>query len=122
MKLAFINNLINILTGGNNLNEEALGTAKIINFFAKLFDSVNGGTVRLRCGKLFSGGVYKNSGHIKFWKEAMQHLSNMHFIDKTGKKLVPPTFKNWITTLQGFLDLYEILVEGGKCKSESRCN
>jgi hypothetical protein len=23
---------------------------------------------------------------IKFWKEAMQHLSNMHFNDKTGKK------------------------------------
>jgi hypothetical protein len=35
MKLAFINNLINILTGGNNLNEEALGTAKIIFFFCQ---------------------------------------------------------------------------------------
>jgi hypothetical protein len=34
---------------------------------------------------------------------------------KLGKKLVPPTLKNWIT-LQGFLDLYEILVKGGKCK------
>jgi hypothetical protein len=35
---------------------------------------------------------------------------------KLGKKLVPPKLKNWITTLLGFLDLYEILVKGGKCK------
>jgi hypothetical protein len=63
MKLAFINNLINILTGGNNLNEEALGTAKIIKKFDKLFDSVNGGTLRPGYRKLFSGEVYKNSGH-----------------------------------------------------------
>jgi hypothetical protein len=32
------------------------------------------------------------------------------------KKTVPPSLKNWIKTLEGFLDLYKILVEGGKCK------
>jgi hypothetical protein len=54
-----------------------MGTAKIVNFFDKLFDSVNGGTLHPRCGKPLSGGVYKNSGHTKFWQEAVQHLRNM---------------------------------------------
>jgi hypothetical protein len=98
------------------LDEGALGTAKIINFFDKLFDSVNGGTLRPRCGKPVSGGVYKNSGHTKFWQKSIENLSNMYFIDKNGKKFVPPTLKNWIKTLEGFLDLYQILVESGHCK------
>jgi hypothetical protein len=93
-----------------------MGTAKIVHFFDKLFDSVNGGTLHPRCGKPLSGGVYKNSGHTKFWQEAVQHLRNMYFIDNFGKKTVPPSLKNWIKTLEGFLDLYKILVEGGKCK------
>jgi hypothetical protein len=29
----------------------------MINFFDKLFDSINGGTLRPRCGKPVSGGV-----------------------------------------------------------------
>jgi hypothetical protein len=97
------------------LDEGALGTTKIINFFDKIFDSVNGGTLRPRCGKSVSGGVYKNLV-IQFWQESIENLSNMYFIDKNGKKFLPPTLKKWIKTLEGFLDLYQILVEGGHCK------
>ena len=40
----------------------------------------------------------------------------MYFIDKNGKKIVPPSLKNWIYTLEGFLELYEILIYEGKSK------
>lgn len=40
----------------------------------------------------------------------------MHYIDwKSGKISVPPSLQNWIHTLEEFLDLREILVQGGKC-------
>jgi hypothetical protein len=79
--------------------EEAFGTAKIINFFDKLFDSVNGGTLHQHYRKPLSGGAHKTSGHIEFWKESIQNLSNMYFVHQDGKKFVPSSLTNWIRTL-----------------------
>ena len=93
-----------------------MGTARIIKFFDKLFDSVNGSTFQPRCGKPFSGGVFKSSGHKHFWKEAIKILGDMYFVDEAGKMVVPPCIKNWIATLEGFVDLHTILVEQGRCK------
>jgi hypothetical protein len=87
------------------LDEGALGTAKIVNFFDKLINSVIRGTLRPRCGKPLSGEVYRNSGHTKFFQELIQNLSNMYFIDKNREKFVPPTLRKWIKSLEGFLDL-----------------
>jgi hypothetical protein len=96
--------------------KEALETANILNFFDKLFDSVNGGTFHSRYGKPLSGRVYKESGHIHFWQEAIRNIRNMYFIGQDGKRHVPPSLTNWIRTLEGFLDLNNVLVESGKFK------
>jgi hypothetical protein len=69
-----------------------------------------------RNGKPLSGGVHKTSGDIEFWKESIQNLSNMYFVHQDGKKFVPPSLTNWIRTLEGLSDLYEILVGSGHCK------
>jgi hypothetical protein len=114
------NALVNFFVADNNLKEDALGTAKIVKFFDKVFDSVNGGTLRPSCGKPLRGGVWKNSDHLNFWKEAIKTLKNMYFVDKGGKKTIPPSLKNWIVTLEGFLDLNEKLIESGTYIMHSR--
>jgi hypothetical protein len=40
----------------------------------------------------------------------------MYFVHQDGKKFVPPSLTNWIRTLEGLSDLYEILVGSGHCK------
>jgi hypothetical protein len=40
---------------------QAMGTAKTVNFFDKLLDSVNGRTLHPCCGKPLFGGVYKTA-------------------------------------------------------------
>jgi hypothetical protein len=52
-----------------------------------------------RYRKPFSGGAHKTSGHIEFWKESIQNLSNMYFVHQDGKKFVPSSLTNWIRTL-----------------------
>jgi hypothetical protein len=65
-------------------------------FFDKLFDSLNGGTLRPHIGKPLRGGVTQSSPHLNFWKESIENLKAMSF---EGSK---PPLKNFIVTLEGF--------------------
>jgi hypothetical protein len=94
--------------GNFNLNESTPETAKIIMFFDKLFDSLNGGTLRPHIGKPLTGGVTQSSPHLNFWKESIGNLKAMSF---EGSK--PPSLKNFIVTLEGFISIHEKLQGNG---------
>jgi hypothetical protein len=91
--------------GNFNLNESALEAAKIIMFFDKLFDSLNGGTLRPHIGKPLRGGVTQSSPYLNFWKESIENLKAMSF---EGSK--PSSLKNFIVTLEGFINIHEKLL------------
>jgi hypothetical protein len=70
-----------------------------------LFDSLNGGTLRPHIGKPLRGGVTQSSPHLNFWKESIENLKAMSF---EGSK--PPSLKNFIVTLEGFINIHEKLL------------
>jgi hypothetical protein len=93
--------------GNFNLNESTPETAKIIMFFDKLFDSLNGGTLRSHIGKPLRGGVTQSSPHLNFWKESIENLKAMSF------ERSKPHLKNFIVTLEGFFNIHEKLQGDG---------
>lgn len=84
-------------------------TAEIILFFDRLFDSVNGHT--LKPEKLLRVAVSHNSPHFSFWKRAIKRLRRMRFVDTTEKNQLKDStiLKNWISTIQGFCKLWILL-------------
>ncbi|KAJ8968825.1 hypothetical protein NQ314_002087 [Rhamnusium bicolor] len=52
--------------------------------------------------------VKEESGHVEFWYEAIKVLRTVKF-HKKGKQSVPPSIKNWIHTLKGFIYLWSWL-------------
>jgi len=84
-------------------------TADIILFFDRLFDSVNGHT--LKPEKPLRVAVSHNSQHFPFWKRAIKRLRRMRFVDTTDKNHLKDSIilKNWISTVQGFCKLWIIL-------------
>lgn len=91
---------------------EVLGqqTANVIKYFDNLFDSLNGGGGS-DPGKPLKGPVRKNSLHLSFWKDSIANLKNMHFQrEGSREKLVPPSLKNFILTIEGFVDLSNVLL------------
>jgi len=93
--------------------EEGIPTAKIVNFFNDLFDSVNGDDKKndehneLRCP------VSENSVHHSFWVSAKSVLRNMYYVEKVSRKIVKsvPTLSNWLFTIDGFQKLWKIINE-----------
>ena len=50
--------------------------------------------------------MHSKSGHIVFWQNAIRSLKNMHYQEPgTKKKIIPPSLKNFILTLEGFIDV-----------------
>lgn len=84
-------------------------TAEIILFFDRLFDSVNGHT--LKPEKSLRVAVSHNSPHFPFWKRAIKRLHRMRFVDTIDKNQLKDStiLKNWISTVQGFCKLWIIL-------------
>lgn len=84
-------------------------TAEIILFFDRLFDSVNGHT--LKPEKPLRVAVSHNSPHFPFWERAIKRLHRMRFVDTTDKNQLKDStiLKNWISTVQGFCKLWIIL-------------
>lgn len=70
----------------------------------RLFDSVNSSTFQVPEGKPLRGPLKKGSAHEHFWAEVNQILKSMRFIDRENptKSSVPPSIKNWVTTIHGF--------------------
>ncbi|XP_011880898.1 PREDICTED: uncharacterized protein LOC105569228, partial [Vollenhovia emeryi] len=92
--------------------EEGLATAKVLDFFNKLFDSING--LQLRSDTPLRVAVKENSKHHSFWYDAIKFLENMRFIHKTTKKpMSVPSLKHWITTIKGFQKLWATVNKAG---------
>lgn len=99
------------ITGRYQMPSRAIETAKVLQFFDQLFDSLNGGTFTGTAGKPLTGAVRVNSRHASFWKESIISLKQMFFRKEgTQEKIIPPSLRNLILTLEGFLDLSEILL------------
>ncbi|XP_050307911.1 uncharacterized protein LOC126744516 [Anthonomus grandis grandis] len=62
-----------------NLEREAEGTANLILFFDKLFDSLNSSKKFGSPGKPLKAGVTKESTHISFWYDALKILETMKY-------------------------------------------
>lgn len=82
------------------------GTAKFINIIDQLFDSVNGASEYSQARKNLRCAIKTDSPHIKFWEEAKSMLLTLKFIDKNNRQYTPPTVKNWVKTLDGFLYIW----------------
>ena len=93
------------ITGTYRMEKDACGTAKIVEFFNNLFDSLNT-SEKVSSTTEYKGAVTKKSGHIAYWQNAIQNLKNMYFkIEGREQKLRPPCLKNFSFTVQGFIDL-----------------
>lgn len=92
------------------MEKRASDTSRIVDFFDKLFDSVNGGTLYVQNGKDLRCAVSAKSDHTDFWKFAIKTLKNMYF-QKNGsnEQFRPPSLKNWILTLEGFGEVWKTL-------------
>lgn len=95
---------------GQPVSPTLKNTAEVITFFDDLFDSVNGTAFNKSSkGKPLRQPVSEKSIHTQFWKEAIEKLQNMKFIDSAGKESSPPSLKNWITTLKSFERIWQYL-------------
>lgn len=88
------------------LSKTVLGTSEFCLFMDKVFDSVNGSTVRPQPGKDLKCAVTKSSKHMDFWIEAIKMFETIKFYKSNGHKFTPPTVKNWVHTLKGLRYLW----------------
>lgn len=84
----------------------ALGTANFLLFMDKVFDSVNGSRVLAEEGKSLKCAVRDGSPHVDFWYEAIRVFNSVQYFTPS-RTFVPPTVRNWVTTLRGFIYLWQ---------------
>ncbi|KAG5874312.1 hypothetical protein JTB14_019061 [Gonioctena quinquepunctata] len=60
----------------------AADTGEVVLFFDELFDSLNSSQKTAPASKPLKGGLMKESGHEKFWRDALEILKNMKFFSK----------------------------------------
>ncbi|TGZ56683.1 Uncharacterized protein DBV15_12521, partial [Temnothorax longispinosus] len=91
--------------------KEGFVTAKVLDFFNKLFDFVN------KLQYTPASCCNKKSQHHTFWNNAIKFLHDMRFVNKTTKKpIFTPSLKNWITTVKGFKKIWALVNKAGiKC-------
>lgn len=83
-------------------------TAEVVSFFDALFDSVNGrGFSKTSKEKSLRQAVTNNSQHHEFWREAIQKLNVIKFVEKHGKETSVPLLKNWITRLKSYQTVWQ---------------
>lgn len=73
-------------------------------FGDKVFDSVNASSLAAVSMEHLKNAITNKSPHVPFWYEAIKVLNTMKAI-KNGREFVPPTIKNWVKTLHGFIYL-----------------
>lgn len=84
-------------------------TAEIILFFDRLYDSVNGHT--LKPEKPLRVAISHNSPHFPFWERATKRLQRMRFVDRKDRSQLRDSsvLKNWISTIGGLRKLWTVL-------------
>ena len=96
---------------------QAVDTAKLLAFFDKLFDSVNGSTVRAPFGKPLRCALTAKSPHIDFWNTAIPILQYMYFSSpNSNAKETPPSLKNWIFSIRRLQYIWNKLRKEGRFK------
>ena len=124
--------------------ETASDTADFLLLFDKIFDSINGSSMRVGTRKPLRCAVSSRTQHVEFWQKVIPILESICFITyqpvKTKTKVleegseegsdvftveeretVPPRVTNWIKTITGFLRLRKNLQALG-LKFFSICN
>lgn len=74
----------------------------------QVFDSVNGSSYEADHGKILRCTVKAVSPHVKFWYKAIKIFPTMKF-QKPKCEVTPPSVKNWIKTLRGFIYIWKKL-------------
>nr|CAI5835669.1 unnamed protein product [Callosobruchus analis] len=83
-------------------------TAGLLLFFDSLFDSVNGSLINPPPGKSLRGLVTRKSRHLLTWEKDLEVLSKMYFtLPNSRKQFIPPSIKNWIFTIRGFIYIWK---------------
>lgn len=109
--MSIITNSIFLLLGYHKddikLDERAKDTAELLKFMDSLFDSLNGFAPFNKSGKHLKIRVNcedadEDNIHLNFWKKAKKIISSFYYLDY-NKKTLPPTFKNWQVTIDGFI-------------------
>lgn len=94
-------------------SKEAYDTAMVLDFFNKVFDSVNAHSLHPETPLRVA--VTINGKHHDFWPYAIQRLSNMRYVHP--KTLQPvkciPSLKNWVFTLRGFQKIWKFVNNAG---------
>lgn len=84
------------------LNPKAIGTAKVILFFDRLFNSCNESSIRAPPGKNHLAAASSISEHILYWQSAKDILKSMYFTIHPEKRIIMHSIQNWIYTHQSF--------------------
>lgn len=96
-------------TDSGLLPREAVDTAEFILFMDKVFDSVYGLSVKPLSGKNLRYAVSERTEHVEFWSQSIEVFKTIHFYNNKKKHTIPPTVKNWIYALKGFVYLWQKL-------------
>lgn len=98
-------------------------TARILQIFDSLFDSVNGTSVHPKGGKKYRVALSNNSPHIQLWNESLKIIDTMKYVHQTtgaNIKTLAPVLKNWSFSIHGILKLWNFLQGKGfkylKCR------
>ena len=99
---------------GVDIDPKAADTAELLYFFDKLFDSVNGSSLRAPHKKTLRCAVTAKSPHVQFWNSAVPILRSTYFT-KPGSdtKSYPPSLKNWVVSVEGLRYIWSNLEKKG---------
>lgn len=78
-----------------------------------MFDSFNGSAIDSSHGKEMRCAITSTSPHLKFWQEVVHVLETVRFISPSGREHVPPTIRNWLTTVRGMRSIWFKLKKAG---------
>ncbi|KAL4720965.1 hypothetical protein ACJJTC_019225 [Scirpophaga incertulas] len=119
-KLILVQELVNPAnfhyTGNSGTMET---TAEVVEFLDRLFDSVKR-KCRWSCKRKTKKSCKPNSGHVEFWTESIKKIKSIMFEDSGSEvalqagqaRLVRvPTIEGWITTLESFVRLTNLLFQ-----------
>ncbi|XP_076247801.1 uncharacterized protein LOC143187475 [Calliopsis andreniformis] len=93
--------------------EEGLTTAEVLNFFNKLFDSVNGHSAATEAQ--LRTVISEASAHEEFWSDAIKYIKCMRYVHPLTKMPVSGSLclKNWMKTISAFQVLWRLLKTQG---------
>lgn len=98
----------------DTIDPKAVDTSELLMFFDKLFDSVNGSSIKPPYGKELRCAVTSKSKHVSFWNSSLPILNSMYFTSPNSKKkIITPSLKNWIFSIRSLSYLWNSLQEKG---------